>query len=159
MKKLLVLIFALLSLVACTTVKLPIPVSSSGFIDYLPLTSRGIYVTESNSVSFDYEAIGSIYVTENGGWVRTSKDKNIKEEKRKKHLNVEDDSYYTPENSEISSGKSTYISPDVVIAMENMAQELKKTGANGIINLKIEYTREGVLNIEKITISGMAIKK
>lgn len=48
---------------------LPVPESRVGVIDYTPLIKAGIYVTESNSVNFDYTAIGSIVATEKGGWV------------------------------------------------------------------------------------------
>lgn len=48
---------------------LPVPESRVRVIDYTPLIKAGIYVTESNSVNFDYTAIGSIVATEKGGWV------------------------------------------------------------------------------------------
>lgn len=48
---------------------LPEPESRIGVIDYTPLIKAGIFVTESNSVNFDYTAVGSIVATEKGGWV------------------------------------------------------------------------------------------
>lgn len=47
----------------------PKPESRIGVIDYTPLIKAGIFVTESNSVNFDYTAVGSIIATEKGGWV------------------------------------------------------------------------------------------
>lgn len=48
---------------------LPQPESRIGVIDYTPLIKAGIFVTESNSVNFDYTAVGSIIATEKGGWI------------------------------------------------------------------------------------------
>lgn len=57
----------ILTLVSCGS--LPEPESRIGVIDYTPLIKAGIFVTESNSVNFDYTAVGSIVATEKGGWV------------------------------------------------------------------------------------------
>lgn len=57
----------ILVLGACGTY--PKPESRIGVIDYTPLIKAGIFVTESNSVNFDYTAVGSIIATEKGGWV------------------------------------------------------------------------------------------
>lgn len=51
---------------------LPAPQSNVGTIDYTPLIKEGIYITESNSVNFDYTAVGSVIATEKGGWVNGS---------------------------------------------------------------------------------------
>ena len=48
---------------------LPEPESLVGIVDYTPLIKSGIFVTESNSVNFDYTAVGSIVATEKGGWI------------------------------------------------------------------------------------------
>ena len=63
------LLFCFLVLSACSVSNLPAPKSEIDMIDYSMLTKEGYFVTESNSVSFDYEAIGSIYAVEVGGWV------------------------------------------------------------------------------------------
>lgn len=59
----------LLILVLGSCGSLPQPESRIGVIDYIPLIKAGIFVTESNSVNFDYTAVGSIIATEKGGWV------------------------------------------------------------------------------------------
>lgn len=76
MKQLFILIFTLvilnLNLVSCVTLTLPplpAPYAFAGIFDYSPLTSKGVFVTESNSVSFDYETIGSLYAISDGGWI------------------------------------------------------------------------------------------
>lgn len=76
MKQLFILILTLailsLNLVSCVTLTpppLPAPYAFAGIFDYSPLTSKGVFVTESNSVSFDYETIGSLYAISDGGWI------------------------------------------------------------------------------------------
>ena len=74
MKQLFTLIFTLvilnLNLVSCVTLPPPpAPYAFAGIFDYSPLTSKGVFVTESNSVSFDYETIGSLYAISDGGWI------------------------------------------------------------------------------------------
>lgn len=70
MKKILFYIIIAFTISSCVT--LPAPKSSVGIIDYTPLIKEGIFVTESNSVNFDYTAIGSIIATEKGGWTNGS---------------------------------------------------------------------------------------
>lgn len=74
MKQLFILIFTLvilnLNLVSCVTLPPPpAPYAFAGIFDYSPLISKGVFVTESNSVSFDYETIGSLYAISDGGWI------------------------------------------------------------------------------------------
>lgn len=64
-----------LNLLSCATMSLPplpAPYAFAGILDYSPLTSKGVFVTESNSVSFDYETVGSIYAVSKGGWISKS---------------------------------------------------------------------------------------
>lgn len=70
MKKFLLLMIMAVCLSSCMTqVELPKPSAYAGIFDYYPLTSKGVFVTESNSVSFDYETIGSLYAQSRGGWI------------------------------------------------------------------------------------------
>lgn len=67
-----VMTLALFVFGSCTTLQLPAPpppFAFAGIFDYSPLTSKGVFVTESNSVSFNYETIGSIYAESRGGWI------------------------------------------------------------------------------------------
>lgn len=59
----------LIILILSSCASLPEPESRVGVIDYTPLIKAGIFVTESNSVNFDYTAVGSIVATEKGGWI------------------------------------------------------------------------------------------
>ena len=70
MKKILLLILISVFFSSCMTqIELPKPTAYAGIFDYSPLTSKGVFVTESNSVSFDYETIGSLYAQSRGGWI------------------------------------------------------------------------------------------
>lgn len=148
MKKVL-LLFCVIALSSCVTY-LPVPKSLIGMIDYSGLTNRGIFVTESNSVSFDYEPIGSIYVEEVGGWIRKDGKENSSDLKEDYYINS-------------SSRKKIYQAPDIQTMYEKLAIKLKDVGANGLINLKITSTSEfdqlSKTTVDKIVITGMAINK
>ena len=151
MKKVLLFVFAIGLLTSCATsaISYPEPYGFSTFLDYSPLTNKGIYVTESNSVSFDYKILGSVSATEVSGWVK--KEKELKVANKNKKNNV-DDMYADVERNQ-SNGKYMRMSPSLDAAMEPMANTLKEVDANGIINLKIQWEPD------RIIISGMAIRK
>lgn len=151
MKKVLLFVFAIGLLTSCATsaISYPEPYGFSTFLDYSPLTNKGIYVTESNSVSFDYKTLGSVSATEVSGWVK--KEKELKVANKNKKNNV-DDMYADVERNQ-SNGKYMRMSPSLDAAMERMANTLKEVDANGIINLKIQWEPD------RIIISGMAIRK
>ncbi len=134
-----------------STASYPAPYGFSTFLDYSSLTSKGIYVTESNSVSFDYKTLGSVSAIEIGGWVKKGKEpkKSIPREPNK---NSEDE-LYTRINKNQYTEKNVYVDPSLDMAMDRMANTLKEVGANGIINLKVQ-SESG-----RIIISGMAIRK
>lgn len=89
--------------------------------DYSSLTDKGIFVTEANSVNFDYTPIGSVVSTTLSG--------------------IDDLGRYV-----LNMDK----------AFDNIAEELLKKEANGLINLKIMSSY--VNNLYYITITGMAIR-
>lgn len=61
----------LLLITSCTTIEQVrvAPKTNSSMLDYSQLTSKGVFVTESNSVSFDYETVGSIMVITTDGYI------------------------------------------------------------------------------------------
>ena len=146
MKKILMICFLAVMLASCQTY-LPSPVYIPGGVDYSALTDRGIFVTESNSVSFDYEPIGSVYVNAYGGWVR--KDGKPREDDSK-------EDYYILG----SSSKKVYQLPSYEECFIRLAEKLNEMGANGIINLKFNWSKSVFdQTIDNLYISGMAIKK
>jgi hypothetical protein len=148
MKKFLFYSALIVLLGACASVR-PVPKSVATVIDYSPLTQQGIFVTESNSVSFDYEAVGSVFIAELGGWVRKN---------GKAPSGDPKEDYYLS-----SANKKVYQSPSLEVAFKNLTEKLKAMDANGIVNLKISTSLELDLiykvHVDKITITGMAIKK
>lgn len=144
MKKISFIVLAAMLMASCSSVKLPAPYSVVDFIDYSLLTSKGIFATESNSVSFDYEPLGSVMVVEYGGWGRMERKNSVR-----------DDTYSGV------SGKNVYIEPALSDAFDDLASKLQELGANGIINFQITYkTRDLASYVPgSIVLSGMAIKR
>ncbi len=149
MKKLVFLILVVGLFAACVTPQMPEPYGFSTLLNYSPLTDKGIFVTESNSVSFDYKTLGSVSATEVGGWVKKGKKPKATRESNKSR---NDDMYVDIDRNQYT-GKYVYVAPSLDMAMERMVNTLKVVGANGIINLKVQFESD------RIIISGMAIKK
>lgn len=154
MKKLVFLILVVGLFTACVTPQMPEPYGFSTLLNYSPLTDKGIFVTESNSVSFDYKTLGSVSATEVGGWVKKGKKPKEKKPKatRESNKSRNDDMYVDIDRNQYT-GKYVYVAPSLDMAMERMVNTLKVVGANGIINLKVQFESD------RIIISGMAIKK
>jgi hypothetical protein len=110
------------------------------YIDYSELTSKGIFVTESNSVNFEYESKGSLSLVIVGGYEKKLQLSNGYEEYVKK-----------------------YKYPDINDAFYLIEKRCKAAGANGILNLKIQYLPTGDsyngLPGFYYSITGMLIKK
>lgn len=144
MKKLLIYLFPCFLLGSCG-IHPPAPTTDSFYIDYRPLTESGYYITESPSVSFPYEAKGSIIVTSKGGWVKTS----TKDPKTDYYISAT--SYYN------------YKDPDLNQAYDELKKRLDELGANGVVNIRItsqiRYSEVVKRYYGEITITGMAIKK
>jgi hypothetical protein len=119
MKKsvLLMVVLALTLANSCTTYWYSASVS---VINYSIFTERGFFITESNSVSFEYEPVGSLYVSVYSGIV--SKQLLIE----KSNDNVYPDKY--------SGGK--WKKADVNDALELFYKKALENGANGVIALK-----------------------
>ena len=147
MKLKLLLIMPILALASCTTVNVPAPKQYAATIDYTYLSQKGIFVTESNSVSFDYEPLGSLYVECLGGWVK----------KKHKDGDVMEDIYMA------NPGSVMYLKPTIEEAYQLVLSEIKKLRANGVINLKIstvsEFNSTYKVTVDKIVITGMCIRK
>lgn len=151
MKKglLLASIVALMS--SCTTINLPKPYTKIRMVDYSWLTEQGIFVTESNSVSFDYEAVGSISVESSSGYEPRDKDKHVTT------IEKGDGIYTTYLVDSWSKTKFDYYPASLEDMFGELNSELKEKGADGIVNFKINYDRIEGRNIIRIT--GMAIKR
>lgn len=148
MKRILYFLVLASILVSCNTSMVLSPKQYSACIDYGYLSQRGIFLTESNSVSFEYEPLGSLYVECTGGYV--------KNDKGNSNNTVED--IYLKRNPKYSYQPAT-----VEDAFDMALGELKRLRGNGIINLRINTTSEYVsaysVWVNKIIITGMCIRK
>jgi hypothetical protein len=145
MKKIiLMMLFCTFIIASCVSVKYPY-INESRVVDYSEYTSKGFYITEFNTVRFEYEAIGRIMVNIKSGYEVL----NIEAEKK-------EDAYYIANKTKIKYGKFIYATPDdAVRELYNIAVE---SGANGIIDLSINtITING--NIVGYSATGMSIKK
>lgn len=151
MRKIIVLLLLPLC-VSCMSVKFK-SFEAVEFWDYSTLTEKGFFVTESNSVSFEYTAVGSVYIE-----IRAGEDKS-----QTKYVNKEarlDSDIYRPSKEKVI----VYTSATITDALNKLSNQLTNVGANGIINLKI--TQVSSMQVSNDTyygpgyiITGMAIRR
>lgn len=146
MKKFFIIALVSVILTGCSS-SIPYVVDAS-FIDYSVYSKNGVFLTESNSVNFEYEPVGSVSSTVFSG--------NIKGVKKSSFI---DEELYTKESTERCN---KWKKADVRDAISQLVEVAKNQGANGIINLKIqpisEKTSENTYRTGFL-VTGMAIKK
>ena len=151
MKKMFFVVIISLLAVSCVTTDKMYSLSTSE-ISYSLYTQQGFFFSESNSVSFEYEPIGSVYSMSRAGYVPQGKST------VKKTTKTNLDDIYENNRSEnglsFTSGK--YKSANIPDALDAMYQNAKRLGADGVINLKYEFS---YVPSERVVVSGMAIKK
>lgn len=121
-----------------------------GLLDYSAVP--GMFITESNSVSFEYQPVGSILVMEISGDAK-------KEKKKTKEL---DDIYgdgqdHSGEIYYVSAGNWRYA--NMQSALNYAAERAKELGGNGIINLRTDVLLDEHNHIDKAIVRGMVIKR
>ncbi len=123
--------------------------------DFKYLTEKGIFVTTSNTVIFDYKPIGIITSVSLGGIDENEKKKQQKELTDLQKQQMADYGGYIPSN--------TYKEANLQDAFKELYKGLQEIDANGIINLKIErsYLTSNYVGtrLTEIKITGLAIKK
>ena len=143
------LLFAFVALIFTSCMKIPYT-STVTVIDYSYFSKKGFFITESPSVSFDYEPVGSIIVrVENGHEVVKEKTKVTK-------------TLLGGETITRTSKLGEYKVATVDNALDVIYEESIKAGANGLINVKItplSVYQSGITFITGYNVSGMAIKK
>lgn len=121
-----------------------------GFVDYSSYLKRGVFLTESNSVSFDYDAIGTVSAIIYSGYIIAKQDRHIDQT----------EIYSDKEIVKNEAGQWKEARPDDALAAA-VAQAVEK-GGDGLINIKItptsvvdnaKYKRSGFMA------TGMAIKR
>jgi hypothetical protein len=113
------------------------------YFDYTPVTEAyGVHFTESDAVSFDYEALGSLCVVETSGVVTTE----YTDPKG-------DDAIYGP----TKATKKEYQKASGQSVLQLLAQEAKKAGGDYILKLSIRPTKVNSNNAYEA--SGMVVKR
>ena len=135
MKKL--LLICMLAIAALTSCVTPVKFQqNAGFIDYAAFP--GMFLSESNSVSFDYQPIGSLYAEEMSGEFQVVKKK------------IGNNEIYGDEFA-VVDGKYRQASPQSALAFA--AAKAKEMGGDGVINLHIEKIDGGY------AVTGMVIRR
>lgn len=159
MKKLLLTVCAVMALTLCSC--LSTFKNTVYFTDYRPVAQNGFFVTEANTVPFDYDPIGSMTLKQYNGIENQNEVNNEKESKVKKEVTGYDDVYMDklPEKTaKPEKKKSKYKYATAESALEAFAEVAKNKGANGVIGLRIQFisykdSKEG------IEVSGMLIHR
>ena len=120
-----------------------------GFVDYSTYQDQGMFLTESNSVNFEYDAIGSVTVVVYSGNTVVSPTSR-----------VEANDIYGDETTIQSKMKWKSASPED--ALNAAVKQVSNKGGNGLINIKITPTTE--IGTSRTSRSGflvteMAIKR
>lgn len=155
MKKL--IMFAILALVlsGCSVYKTPY-LSTATVLDYSEYTNKGFFLSEANSVNFEYKALGSVSAVTTGGYeVISSTDRK----------NMQDDVYLSSGSSKkVKYGPYRWASSEDALA--TLCDKAMEISANGIINIKITYIpatydpKTGLrATSDSYVITGMAIRK
>lgn len=156
MKKKLTLIVALLTLmftVSCAPKNAFVQVI--GYMDYQKIGHGKVFISESNSVSFEYTPIASITVIELSGHVIKTKKAN--KNKPTHNESVGDDIYYASEKDKTEYGD--YREASYESALKRAVAICENNGGDGIINLKYNSKYDEESHEWFITVEGMIIKR
>lgn len=142
--KLLTLSVLCISSVSCT----PKFSSKVYYTDYQRYSDAGFFITESNTVSFDYVPVGSVVVRQTAGVMSDTEiiSQNVPEKRGYDELYGE---------LEKKRHSNSWKLPSDYTALDAVYKVAKEQNADGIINLKI--TMPEVNNADIIELSGMLI--
>ena len=109
---------------------------SSTLVDYSEFSDKGFFITESSSVSFDYDAVGSISVLCRSG------------------------SYRDPRVTGTIEGAGKWKRANEKDMLIHVYDKAKEKNADGLINLKISYLKDKNQNSPyAYVLTGMLIKR
>ncbi len=153
--------FFLCLMMALLTSCLPTFKNTVYFTDYRSVAKNGFFVTEANTVSFDYEPIGSMTLNQYNGVTAANEISVNKENGKEKEVTGYDDVYMDklPEkNYKSEKKKGNYKYATAESALEAFAEEAKSKGADGVIGLRIGFVslKDSRTGIE---VSGMLIRR
>lgn len=137
----------------------PAGIKRTEIVDYKRYFDKGFFLTESNSVSFDYSPIASVFTI-----VKGSTQQPVPDQKSKARAWADDDTkattkYSARDRREGGAQPATKVKSvryDIYDALDELVNKSYKLGANGIINLKITYALDKDYGY-RYEVSGMAI--
>jgi len=122
-------------------------------IPYKQFTEAGIYVTESDDVSFAYDPLASVEAVSVGG-ITKEKDKRTKKT---------DDLYVNTDVQVAESAKKRYVKvykeANFDDAAKSLILQLKDIGATGLLCMKCSYIANDGAGNSRYIIRGMAIHR
>lgn len=137
-------------------------VTSKGFketaiVDYSSYYDEGFFISESNSVNFDYKPVGSVFTVVKGNYL-VEREYNRNRSGNSSVIDVR--SNKSPRQKSNRNSWKSYATQDYNIydALDEVVMECKKKGADGIINIKILFTNDKKYG-DGYEITGMAIKR
>lgn len=149
MKKIILLFFTTSLLVSCAVPRKAY-VRESSAVDFSEYARKGFFITESNSVSFPYEPISSVSALVESGYEVLGEKRSASDELYGLNLNTKYGEFIRAKSQD---------------ALDELYEKSREMGADGIINLKIDYTplrtssNGSVISWESYYITGMAIKR
>lgn len=155
MKKLSLMIATVILMMTCScgSYKNSLPKHGffTGFLDYSKYAESGFFITESNTVPFDYVSIGSLSVLEKSGTIKGSVQETVVKGLKAETKTFEVDDLYAESKKEVKDVNWIYASDESVL--EAFVQRAKSLGANGVVNLKFKH------GLDEVEVSGMIIKR
>lgn len=154
MKKTVFMLALLPLMFSCSTIgKFPY-VQEASIMDYSQYEKKGFFITEANSVSFEYEAVGSVSAKVESGFEVIG---------GKKVKAIGDDIYQKQMTTKTKVSYGEFVAATPSQALELLYQKSVENRANGIINLKIspitQYTQAYGNIVTGYFATGMAIKR
>jgi uncharacterized protein YbjQ (UPF0145 family) len=148
MKKILPLAAIICIMLSCSYLRPP-AILLSNSLDYSEYQKDGFFITESNSVNFDYKPIGSVSGINVAGY-----------KMRGITLKVYSDDVFRTENKASIQTTSEFVPATQKAVLAEMVKKAKEIGANSIINLNIKYFShsDGKTSTSGYEGTGMAIK-
>lgn len=159
MKKLMLATLIVAMFSNCSTLRQPEIVESS-VLDFSKYTERNFFVSESNSVNFEYKPMGSIYALNLSGYeVDNQKNGGLTVQNKK----FSDDVYQKSVEELAAKTNNNYIAATRARVLEELCKKAIELGANGIINVKFEAlfatSKSGIYYRSGYNGTAMAIKK
>lgn len=125
------------------------------FVDYKEAGKGRVFISEANSVSFEYEPLGSVIVEEISGYKPKVKHRDLEKEQKLEPLYIGPSSDYVVEDDD----DSKYANANAQSALNYAVDEVIRMGGNGLINVKISTYYPEKSNRRVVAVYGMAIKR